>query len=106
MAKIISIHEYVLKPNIGERQFEQAVRKARQRGLFQLTGLLEYHFVKGIRGLRKGAYAAVWIDESREALGRSFGDHHIDHGPKKNIRRIGGCEKMRFLSRSWQRIWT
>lgn len=36
MAPIICIHEYVLKPDIDDRQFEQAELTAQQRRLFDL----------------------------------------------------------------------
>lgn len=74
MPKIISIHEYVLKPGADEGQFEHAIQKAQERGLPQLPGLMEYHVVKGIKGWRSGCYAAIWVYESREAWQRLWGD--------------------------------
>ena len=67
MSKVISIHEYILKPGIGAEQIENAVRIAEGRGLFRLPGLVAYHFGQGIRGRREGNYAAIWIYESRMA---------------------------------------
>ena len=67
MTPIICIHEYVLKPDIDDCQFEQAVLTAQQQRLFDLPGLSAYHVVKGIKGARKGHYTAIWIYESREA---------------------------------------
>jgi hypothetical protein len=67
MPTVISIHEYVLKPGVDGRQFEDALRTAQDRGLFRLPGLLAYHVVKGIKGTRQGHYTAIWIYESREA---------------------------------------
>jgi len=67
MPKIISIHEYVLKPEVDAHQFEHALCIAQERGLFHLPGLVAYHFVKGIKGMRQGHYTAIWIYESREA---------------------------------------
>lgn len=67
MAKIISIHEYVLRPNVNAGEFEQAIREAEEHGLLQLPGLLTYHFVRGLRGSRCGKYAAIWVYESKEA---------------------------------------
>ncbi len=67
MLKVISIHEYVLKPEIDDEQFEQALGIAQERALFYLPGLADYHIVKGIKGTRKGCYTAIWVYESREA---------------------------------------
>ena len=81
MAKIISIHEYVLKPGADSRQFEKAIQEAEERGLFELPGLAEYHFVKGIKGLRSGSYTAIWIYENREAWERIWGT--VEHPVRK-----------------------
>lgn len=73
MSKIISVHEYVLKPGVNEIEFEDAIQKARTRGLLQLPGLREYHFVKGLRGARKGQYATIWVYESKDAWEKLWG---------------------------------
>jgi hypothetical protein len=57
--KVISIHEYALKPNVTERQFEQALKEAQARGLLRLPGLTAYHFIKGVKGIRRGEYSAI-----------------------------------------------
>jgi hypothetical protein len=67
MPHIISIHEYTLKSGVLPQQFEEAVRAAQRRGLFRLPGLIEYRFVRGIKGSRTGQYAAIWIYESSDA---------------------------------------
>lgn len=82
MPKVISIHEYVLKPGIDAQQFESAVRTAQGRGLFSLPGLVACHFAKAIKGKRKGDYAAIWIYESREAWEALWGS--VDHPWKKH----------------------
>ena len=61
MARVISIHEYDLKPGADVTAFEQAVRDAERRGLFAFAGLVEHHFLKGIKGARRDAYCAIWI---------------------------------------------
>lgn len=71
--QVISIHEYELKPGAEDDRFERAFLEAEARGLFELPGLVEYHFVKGIRGTRKGGYAALWIYDSLEAWERLWG---------------------------------
>jgi len=73
MSKIISIHEYVLKPEVDPQQFEQAILQAKQSGVLELPGLETVYFLRGIRGARKGCYAALWIYESREAWEKIWG---------------------------------
>ena len=77
MGRIISIHEYDLKPGINIGEFERILRDAEARGLLQLPGLVAHYFVKGAKGVRRGAYAALWIYESRAAWDRLWGtDEH------------------------------
>lgn len=57
----------MLKSEIDDEQFEQALGIAQERALFHLPGLADYHIVKGIKGSRKGCYTDIWIYESREA---------------------------------------
>jgi hypothetical protein len=73
MGQIFSIHEYDLKPGIEPAAFEAAIRRADSTGLLRLPGLVAHYFVKGLKGTRRGAYAAVWIYESREAWQRLWG---------------------------------
>jgi heme-degrading monooxygenase HmoA len=73
MSRIVSIHEYDLKPGIDVEQFEHVLRDAAARGLLELPGLVAHHFVKGVKGVRRGAYAALWIYESREAWEHLWG---------------------------------
>ena len=67
MARVVSIHEYQLKPDVDRIAFERAFRDADRRGLFALPGLVEYHFLKGLNGAQRDGYGVVWIYESREA---------------------------------------
>ena len=73
MTKVISVHEYVIKPSVEGGSFERAILEAEERGLFQLPGLVGYHMVKGIKGSRIGCYAAIWIYEDRHAWERLWG---------------------------------
>ncbi len=73
MSLIISIHEYELKPGVDEEEFEKAFHSAKEKGLFNLPGLKEYHLIKGIRGDRKNKYAAIWIYESEDAWEKLWG---------------------------------
>jgi hypothetical protein len=80
MVKVISVHEYVLKPSVEEGSFKRAGQEAEERGLFQLPGLVGYHMLKGIKGSRIGCYAAIWIYEDRQAWEKLWGspDHPKD----------------------------
>ena len=73
MPKIVSVHEYMLKPNVSSARFEKAIILARDRGLLQLPGLETCHLLKGIKGVRRGHYTAVWVYESREAWEKLWG---------------------------------
>src|SRR5436309_7627341 len=73
IARVISVHEYDLKPGTDPRDFEKAVRQAEARGLLRLPGLVEHYFVKGQKGVRRDRYAAIWIYESRAAWERLWG---------------------------------
>ena len=73
MSRIISVHEYDLKHGASGQLFENAILKARERGLLSLPGLVDCHLVKGIRGFRNGFYASVCAYESREAWERLWG---------------------------------
>jgi hypothetical protein len=73
VGKVISVHEYEMRPDVSDVDFERALRDAERRGLFDLPGLAGHHFVKGLKGARRGAYAAIWIFESRQAWERLWG---------------------------------
>jgi hypothetical protein len=73
MSRIISIHEYSLKPDVDKKVFENAVLRAHESGLFDFPGLEGYRFVKGIKGYRSGRYATIWRYESREAWEKLWG---------------------------------
>lgn len=50
MAKVISVHEYDLKPEAQDANFERAIHDAERRGLFDLPGLVGHHFLRGLKG--------------------------------------------------------
>ena len=81
MAKIISVHEYELKPGVDDAEFERALDDAEKRGLFELPGLVAHHFLKGLKGTRRGAYAAIWIFESRAAWEKLWGTPEAPRPP-------------------------
>jgi hypothetical protein len=70
---IISLHEYELKPDVQDEQFEQALHGARRRGLLQMPGLVETSFLRGIRGSRRGKYAALWTYQNRQIWEQLWG---------------------------------
>ncbi|MGD9091292.1 MAG: hypothetical protein PVF74_00480 [Anaerolineales bacterium] len=73
MPKVISVHQYKLKPDVEPQAFEQAYRQAKTDGLFNLPGLVESYLIKGIRGERGGEYASIWIYKSQESWERLWG---------------------------------
>jgi hypothetical protein len=73
MTRVISVHEYKLKSGVSSEQFEMAVKNARKRELFNLPGLIGYHFLKCIRGTRKIDYAAIWIYEDKASWEKLWG---------------------------------
>ena len=73
MNRVISVHEYNLKPGVDEQRFENAILDAKKRALLGLPGLVDYFLVKGIRGFRNGKYTAVWVYESIEAWENLWG---------------------------------
>lgn len=73
MSRVISVHEYTLKPGVNAAEFEAAIQTARARGLLSLPGLEACYLVKGLRGHRQGRYAAIWVYASREAWERLWG---------------------------------
>ena len=92
MVRMISIHEYDPRPGTGAERFQEAIRAAEARGLFQLPGLTAHHFVKGVKGARHGAYAAVWVYESREAWERLRGTVERPR-ERQEYPENGGCGK-------------
>ena len=73
MSRVVSVHEYKLKPGVNALAFESAYRKAKADGLFNLPGLVESYLVRGIKGKRRGAYAAIWVYASQEMWERNWG---------------------------------
>src|SRR4029434_8459753 len=107
MARIISIHEYDLKPGSNPARFEQALRDAEARGLFNLPGLMAHHFVTRVKGSTRSAYAAVWVYESREAWERLWGTLEHPREPTENPakwRIWGERRRGRILSRTYAAI--
>ncbi len=67
MTRVLSLHEYDLRSGVEPSTFEAGLRRAEARGLFHLPGLRDHLFLRGLKGARRGGYAALWIYESREA---------------------------------------
>jgi hypothetical protein len=83
MPRVISVHEYRLKPGVDHREFEDAILKAEADGLLKLPGLMGYHFVKGLRGARQGLYAAIWVYSSRDAWEALWGPLEQPRSPEE-----------------------
>jgi hypothetical protein len=83
VAKVVSVHEYELRPGVPAVDFERALRDAECRGLFDLPGLSEHYFLRGLKGARRSAYAAVWIFDSREAWEALWGPPDAPRPPSQ-----------------------
>lgn len=102
MARVVSVHEYTLKHGVDEAAFEHALRDAEAAGLLNIPGLVSHHFVKGLRGARRGCYAAIWIYNSREAWEALWGSVDHPRSPKEYPENWKVWEKQvlaRFLDR-------
>ena len=66
MPDVISVHKYKLKEDVPLEAFLQVIAQAEDKNLFQIPGLMGYHFLMGIKGERIGCPAAIWVYESRE----------------------------------------
>lgn len=73
MKPIISVHEYVLKSGVTGKDFERAVKIAKSESLFDLPGLENHYFLKGVKGKRREQYTAVWIYRDRRSWERLWG---------------------------------
>ena len=83
MAEMISVHEYVLKENVNPGEFEKAIQDARERGVLSLPGLVNFYFLKGVRGRRAGSYTAIWVYENKAVWEILWGPEG-DPKPKEN----------------------
>jgi|SRR6516225_572792 len=77
MARVVSIHEYQLKPDADRIAFERAFRNAEERGLFGLPDLIEHHFLKRLKAAQQAGYSAIWIYESRGPMGNALGSFRM-----------------------------
>ena len=66
MAKVISIHEYDLKPGAVEADFERAILEAERRGLFALPGLVDH--ARGISNLLDDTVSRGPVPKYRSCL--------------------------------------
>lgn len=79
---IISVHHYELAETVTDEEFQDVIQEAEQRELFTLPGLVEYQFLRGIKGVRKKGYTALWMYESRQAWRNLWGS--VDDPVPKN----------------------
>ena len=80
MGKIVSVHEYVLRSGVAASEFEAAIRDAGRRRTLELAGLEQAYLLKGLRGRRRGEYAAVWVYQSLGAWEDLWGPVEQPHG--------------------------
>lgn len=73
MKQIVCVHEYVLKSGVSGKDFELAIKTAELESLFNLPGLENHYFVRGVKGNRKGQYAAVWVYRNRQVWEKLWG---------------------------------
>jgi hypothetical protein len=99
MGRIISIHEYDLKPGVDLQQFEQALRDAEARGLPQLPGLMAHHFVKGARGVSAAAPMLPCGSMRVGRLGSACGAAQNGLAGRRTIRIPGRCGRTNFWLR-------
>jgi hypothetical protein len=83
VARLVSVHEYELRPGVEPADFERAIAEAERRGLFDLPGLSEHHFLRGLKGDRRGAFAAIWVFESRDAWEKLWGPPDAPFAPSR-----------------------
>jgi hypothetical protein len=67
MSKIISIHHYRLKEDVSTQDFMGVIKRALKQRLFDLPGLEQFQFMRGIKGERRGMWSAIWIYSSQRA---------------------------------------
>ena len=72
--RVISVHEYQLRPGRDGQDLESAYQQAQTRGLFDIPGLIDHQLLHGLRGHRQGKYAAIWIYESIQAWEALWGE--------------------------------
>lgn len=59
--RIFSVHEYEFEPHVTDEDVFAALREAEARGCFDIPGLVDYRFGKGIRGTRNDQFVAIWV---------------------------------------------
>ncbi len=67
LTKIISIHHYRLKDGVSAQDFMVAIKLALAEQLFDLPGLENFQFIRGIKGEREGEWSAIWTYSSQKS---------------------------------------
>ena len=87
MARIVAVHELDLTPDADRAAFERVVRAEIADLGLHMPGLVERRFLRGYKGARLGAYAMLWVFESRAALEVMFGPPETPlRGPSAFVR--------------------
>jgi heme-degrading monooxygenase HmoA len=71
--RIFAIHEYELRGNIDDEEFESVLKSTLLSPELDMPGPESRHLLKGYKGEREGKYLVLWIFESQEALEELFG---------------------------------
>jgi hypothetical protein len=93
VARVISIHEYELKPGVDPEVFERTFKRADQEGLFDLPGLIDYVLLRGMKGHRRNQYTVLWVYQDRAAWERLWGPPDDPYGPESYPERWKSWER-------------
>jgi hypothetical protein len=80
MRRIFAIHEYELRHDTDNQEFESILKDTLLSKELDMPGLESRHLLKGYKGERKSKYSVLWIFKSQEALEELFG---IEEKPKR-----------------------
>ena len=81
MARVISIHEYDLKPGVDLAALRARYPRRGAARPFRPRGPRRASFLRGIKGARRDAYSAVWVFESREVWEKLWGTPEAPRPP-------------------------
>jgi hypothetical protein len=80
MRRIFAVHEYELRDDTDNQEFESILKDTLLSKELDMPGLESRHLLKGYKGERKSKYSVLWIFKSQEALEELFG---IEEKPKR-----------------------
>jgi len=104
MRRIFAIHEYELRHDTDNQEFESILKDTLQSKELDMPGLESKHLLKGYKGERKSKYSVLWIFKSQEALEELFG---VEEKPKRGPANFVNFEDnilSKFLDRAADKI--